>query len=60
MDDMQFSRLIQDIQRSRDAYESGDLDKCRRIMAVVASIALANSVESDPNAPVPENDSARG
>jgi hypothetical protein len=49
-----FDRLKRDLLRAEEAWRNGEQDKSRRILKVIGSIALADSEEHDPNAPVIE------
>jgi len=53
----QFERLLNDLRRAQEAWQYGDREKAQRILKMVGSIALAESSERDPNAPVPETQS---
>jgi hypothetical protein len=50
----QFDRMIADIEKARAAFTAGDFAKCRAMLNVVGSIALAEAIERSPADPVAE------
>lgn len=50
----QFDRMISDLNTARERWYNGNHESAKQLLKVVGSIALAESAEPDPNAPVPE------
>jgi hypothetical protein len=47
----QFDRMISDLERAKHLWKAGDVEQSRRLLRLVGSIALADSIEPDPFAP---------